>query len=62
MNVPFLTSTLPRFANNIHPGFVLEQAAAWRQESPDDKLFILAPHDKGIIRSETLDGIEIHRF
>lgn len=58
----FLTSTLPRFANDMQAGFVLEQAAAWLQESPDDKLFILAPHDKGISRSETLDGIEIRRF
>jgi glycosyltransferase involved in cell wall biosynthesis len=62
MNILFLTSTLPRFANDMQAGFVLEQAAAWRQESPDDKLFILAPHDKGISRSEMLNGIEIRRF
>jgi glycosyltransferase involved in cell wall biosynthesis len=62
MNVLFLTSTLPRFANDMQAGFVLEQVAAWRQESPKDRLIILAPHDKGIRRSETSNGIEIRRF
>lgn len=62
MNVLFLTSTLPRFANDMQAGFVLEQAGAWRRESPEDRLIILAPHDRGIRRSELLDGIDVRRF
>ncbi|MBL0924448.1 MAG: glycosyltransferase, partial [Sphingomonadaceae bacterium] len=62
MNVLFLTSTLPRFANDMQAGFVLEQAGAWRRESPEDRLIVLAPHDKGISRREKLEGIDVRRF
>ncbi|WP_299949844.1 glycosyltransferase [uncultured Ruegeria sp.] len=62
MNVLFLTSTFPRFAGDQQAPFVLEQARAWRAKRPLDKLFVLAPHDAGAERRETLDGIEIRRF
>lgn len=62
MNVLFLTSTLPRFANDMQAGFVMEQVSAWRHQSPDDRLIILAPHDHNIPRAEKVNGIEIRRF
>jgi glycosyltransferase involved in cell wall biosynthesis len=62
MNVLFLTSTLPRFQNDMQAGFVLEQANAWHRQSPSDRVIILAPHDEGAQRMEMLNGIEIRRF
>ena len=62
MNVLFLTSTFPRYRNDGQAPFVLEQARAWKNSKPDDKIFILAPHDQNIRREEDLDGIRIYRF
>jgi glycosyltransferase involved in cell wall biosynthesis len=46
----------------MQAAFVLEQAAAWAAERPDDRITILAPHDFGAARSESVGGIEIRRF
>jgi len=62
MNVLFLTSTFPRSPGDQQAPFVLEQARAWRAKRPLDRLIILAPHDAGAARRETLDGIEVRRF
>jgi glycosyltransferase involved in cell wall biosynthesis len=57
-----LTSTLPRWPNDLQPSFVIEQAKAWKQRRPEDKIVILAPHDVAAARKETVDGVEIQRF
>lgn len=62
MKVLFLTSTLPRFPGDQQAPFVLEQAVAWQQARPEDELFILAPHDAGARRHETVDGVSVSRF
>ncbi|MCY4333424.1 MAG: glycosyltransferase [Litoreibacter sp.] len=62
MNILFLTSTLPRYAGDQQAPFVLEQAAAWKRARPEDKLFILAPHDASAAREEELQSVEIKRY
>jgi glycosyltransferase involved in cell wall biosynthesis len=62
MNILFLASTLPRFANDLQAPFVLEQAQAWKDQWPDERIFILAPHDSLASRHELLGGVEIFRF
>ncbi len=62
MNILFLTSTFPRFNNDSQAPFVLEQAQAWQKHRPEDKVFILAPHDPQAKKNEQLDGIQIYRF
>lgn len=62
MNVLFLTSTLPRFDGDQQAPFVLEQATAWKKARPDDKLYILAPHDTGAQVTERINGVQINRF
>jgi glycosyltransferase involved in cell wall biosynthesis len=57
-----LTSTLPRWPNDLQPSFVLDQAKAWKQRRPEDSIVILAPHDVTAARKETVDGVEIQRF
>ncbi|MEH6661176.1 MAG: glycosyltransferase family 4 protein [Parasphingorhabdus sp.] len=60
--VLFLTSTLPRFTEDMQPGFVLDQAHAWKEERPNDRVVILAPHDAGALRSEQIGDVEVRRF
>ncbi|NRD90101.1 hypothetical protein C8024_12485 [Sphingopyxis sp. BSNA05] len=60
--VLFLTSTLPRFTGDMQPGFVLDQAHAWKEERPNDRVVILAPHDAGALRSEQIGDVEVRRF
>ena len=62
MNILFLTSTLPRFANDLQAPFVLEQAEAWKAKRPADNIYILAPHDAAAARQEQVGDVEIHRF
>lgn len=62
MNVLFLTSTLPRFTGDMQPGFVLDQARSWKEERPEDRVAILAPHDAGVKRSEAIGDVEVQRF
>ena len=61
-NVLFLTSTLPRFAGDMQPSFVLDQAHAWKAERPQDRVTILAPHDEGALRGEKIGQVEVRRF
>ena len=62
MNVLFLTSTLPRFENDGQSPFVLEQAMAWKNEKPQDNVYILAPGDRLAKEEENKNGIQIYRF
>jgi glycosyltransferase involved in cell wall biosynthesis len=62
MRVLFLTSTLPRFADDMQANFVGEQAAAWHAARPNDEVYILAPHDASAALHETWGGIKITRF
>lgn len=62
MNVLFLTSTLPRFTGDMQPSFVLDQAHAWKEERPNDRVTILAPHDAGAQLHEKIGDVEIRRF
>lgn len=62
MNVLFLTSTLPRFLGDMQPSFVLDQAHAWKEERPNDRVAILAPHDAGAVLSENIGEVEVRRF
>jgi len=47
MHVLFLTSTLPRWAGDMQANFVGEQADAWLEARPDDRITILAPASQG---------------
>lgn len=62
MNILFLTSTLPRFAGDMQPAFVLDQARAWQADRPGDSVSILAPHDAAAARDEMSAGVRIRRF
>jgi hypothetical protein len=62
VNILFITSTLPRYANDGQAPFVLEQAQAWKRSYPDDQVFVLAPHDAGTQLSELSEGVVIERF
>ncbi|SIO22547.1 Glycosyltransferase involved in cell wall bisynthesis [Parasphingorhabdus marina DSM 22363] len=62
MNVLFLTSTLPRFAGDMQPAFVLDQARAWQADRPADRVSILAPHDASAEREEMTGGVRVRRF
>jgi len=62
MNILFLASSLPRFANDLQAPFVLEQAEAWKVKRPADNIYILAPHDAAAARQEQVGDIEIRRF
>jgi glycosyltransferase involved in cell wall biosynthesis len=62
LNILFITSTLPRYANDGQAPFVLEQAQAWKRSYPDDRVFVLAPHHAGTQLSELSEGVEIIRF
>ncbi|MEM8918537.1 MAG: glycosyltransferase [Pseudomonadota bacterium] len=62
MNVLFLTSTLPRFAGDMQPAFVMDQARAWQADRPDDRVSILAPHDVTAAKDEITGGVRVRRF
>lgn len=62
MNILFLASTFPRFANDLQAPFVLEQSLAWKDTRPNDRVFVLAPHDPQAEREEEIDGVSVHRF
>ena len=57
-----LTSTLPRFAGDMQANFVGEQADAWLEARPADKITILAPHDSAAFKSEDWGRLSIRRF
>jgi glycosyltransferase involved in cell wall biosynthesis len=63
MNILFLTSSLPRFKGDSQAPFVLEQAIAWKQAQPKDKVIILAPDDSILPKKEeTVQGVLIKRY
>jgi glycosyltransferase involved in cell wall biosynthesis len=62
MRILMLTSTLPRFAGDMQANFVGEQAAAWAEARPDDEIHILAPHDAGAARADSVGRVQVERF
>ena len=59
MRVLMLTSTLPRFDDDMQANFVGEQAAAWAEARPADEIFVLAPHDPLAAKRERVGGSEV---
>ena len=57
--VLMLTSTLPRWAGDAEPGFVLDLA---REMGRDFDIELIAPHAPGAAKHEVLDGLPITRF
>ena len=62
MRVLIVTSTLPRWAGDPVPAFVLEQAAALAAVEPGLDIELLAPHHVGAAQTERLAGIPVRRF
>lgn len=62
MKVLIVASTLPRWQDDAMPAFVLDQAVALRIAHPELEIRILAPHDAGAARHETMRGIPVERF
>lgn len=54
-----LTSTLPRWAGDTTPAFVMDLC---RQLAGEFDVHVLAPHASGACRYEIVDGVSIHRF
>lgn len=54
-----LTSTFPRWINDTTPPFVYDLE---KRLSNDFEIHILAPHYKGAMKEEMIDGLYIHRF
>lgn len=54
-----LTSTYPRWANDVEPGFVHELS---RRLKDDYEVHVLAPYFKGAAREEHMAGVQVHRF
>jgi glycosyltransferase involved in cell wall biosynthesis len=55
-------STLPRWAGDAVPAFVLEQAVALRAARRGLEVEILAPHHAGAAAEELMQGIPVRRF
>jgi glycosyltransferase involved in cell wall biosynthesis len=62
MRVLITASTLPRWAGDAVPAFVLDQARALRRHDPGLEIHILAPHHAGAATEEAIDGVTVHRF
>ncbi len=62
MRVLIVTSTLPRWAGDAVPAFVLEQAAALARVDPELEIELLAPHHVGAATTEVLAGVPVRRF
>lgn len=60
MHVCILTTGFPRFQGDLFGAFVLEMARAL--VGGGTQVTVVAPHEKGIARVETVDGIEVRRF
>jgi L-malate glycosyltransferase len=54
-----LTTTFPRWKNDTTPGFVHELSARLSQKH---HVIALAPHYKGALAFEKMDGVEVRRF
>ncbi|WP_372922719.1 glycosyltransferase [Roseovarius sp.] len=57
--VLMLTSTLPRWAGDAEPGFVLDLA---RELNTSFDIELIAPHAPGAARAERMQGVPITRF
>ena len=57
--VLMLTSTLPRWAGDAEPGFVLDLA---RELNTDFSIELIAPHAPGAARTETMQGVPVRRY
>ncbi len=57
--VLMLTSTLPRWAGDAEPGFILDLA---RELNADFEIELIAPHAPGAARSEMVQGLRVTRF
>ena len=62
MRILMLTSTLPRFPGDMQANFVGEQAEAWANARPQDRITILAPDDLAAKRLEERDVFRVERF
>jgi L-malate glycosyltransferase len=60
MKVLFLTTTFPRWENDIRPAFVYELANRLQKSGLD--IVVLAPYCEGSKKFELLDGIRVYRF
>lgn len=54
-----LTSTYPRWKDDIEPGFVHELA---KRLAKNYELHVLSPHTANAKRNEVMDGVFVHRF
>jgi glycosyltransferase involved in cell wall biosynthesis len=54
-----LTSTYPRWLADVEPGFVHELS---RRLAQDYEVHVLAPHCRGALTGESIDGVHVHRF
>lgn len=61
MKVLMLTTGFPRFVGDLFGSFVYEQAHALSR-CGSAQVTILAPHEKGLSRRETIGAIEVFRF
>ena len=57
--VLMLTSTLPRWAGDAEPGFILDLA---RELNADFDIELIAPHAPGATRNEVMQGLHVTRF
>ena len=57
--VLMLTSTLPRWAGDAEPGFILDLA---RELNTDFDIELIAPHAPGATRAERMQGVSVTRF
>jgi len=60
--VLMLTSTFPRFPGDSQANFVGEQAQAWLDARPADRITILAPGDIAAPKFEQYGKLEVERF
>ncbi len=54
-----LTSTFPRWENDTEPPFVFELC---KQLTKEFEVHVLAPHFKGSLDNETIQGVQVRRF
>lgn len=60
IKVLVLTSTFPRWPDDVTPSFVMELSRRLAEEGLS--VHVLAPHGKGAKREEVIDGLVIYRF
>ena len=60
MKVLMLTTGFPRFVGDLFGAFVSEQAHALNRRGVE--VSVLAPHERGLARRETVGSMEVFRF